>query len=140
MVFKLPVCAGQSRSHNLGSIGSDSTQGCRRGTRGSATAERLDLNRTAAYRDCTSLVATGLLERSTEGGYAPGGLLLQLGAFAIGDGATEIPNVARSNSPDSWRAFTITPVPRRAGGSLAGPGAGGELPGRHPEAVDGRSR
>jgi len=47
-------------------------------------AERLDLNRTTAYRYCTSLVAAGLLERNTEGGYVPGGLLLQLGAFAIG--------------------------------------------------------
>ncbi|MFE7438972.1 IclR family transcriptional regulator [Streptomyces chartreusis] len=47
-------------------------------------AERLGLNRTTAYRYCTSLVAAGLLERSPEGGYAPGGLLLQLGAFAIG--------------------------------------------------------
>lgn len=47
-------------------------------------AERLGLNRTTAYRYCTSLVAAGLLERSAEGGYMPGGLLLQLGAFAIG--------------------------------------------------------
>ncbi|NKQ54031.1 IclR family transcriptional regulator [Amycolatopsis sp. K13G38] len=47
-------------------------------------AERLDLNRTTAYRYCTSLVAAGLLERSAEGRYVPGRLLLQLGAFAIG--------------------------------------------------------
>jgi DNA-binding IclR family transcriptional regulator len=47
-------------------------------------AERLGFNRTTAYRYCTSLVAAGLLERSAEGGYVPGGLLLQLGAFAIG--------------------------------------------------------
>ena len=47
-------------------------------------AERLGLNRTTAYRYCTSLVAAGLLERSADGGYIPGGLLLQLGAFAIG--------------------------------------------------------
>ncbi|MBU6532879.1 IclR family transcriptional regulator [Streptomyces sp. NPDC057245] len=47
-------------------------------------AERLGLNRTTAYRYCTSLVAAGLLERSAGGGYVPGGLLLQLGAFAIG--------------------------------------------------------
>jgi DNA-binding IclR family transcriptional regulator len=47
-------------------------------------AERLGLNRTTAYRYCTSLVAAGLLERSPEGGYVPGGLLVQLGAFAIG--------------------------------------------------------
>lgn len=48
-------------------------------------AERLGLNRTTAYRYCTSLVAAGLLERTSErGGYIPGGLLLQLGAFALG--------------------------------------------------------
>lgn len=47
-------------------------------------AERLELNRTTAYRYCTSLVAAGLLERNADGGYVPGGLLLQLGAFAIG--------------------------------------------------------
>ncbi|GAA3565450.1 IclR family transcriptional regulator [Amycolatopsis ultiminotia] len=47
-------------------------------------AERLGLNRTTAYRYCTSLVAAGLLERNADGGYVPGGLLLQLGAFAIG--------------------------------------------------------
>lgn len=47
-------------------------------------AERLGLNRTTAYRYCTSLVSAGLLERSADGGYVPGGLLLQLGAFAIG--------------------------------------------------------
>jgi DNA-binding IclR family transcriptional regulator len=47
-------------------------------------AERLGLNRTTAYRYCTSLVAAGLLERNAEGAYVPGGLLLQLGAFAIG--------------------------------------------------------
>jgi DNA-binding IclR family transcriptional regulator len=47
-------------------------------------AERLGLNRTTAYRYCTSLVAAGLLERSAGGGYVPGGLLLQLGAFAVG--------------------------------------------------------
>lgn len=47
-------------------------------------AERLGLNRTTAYRYCTSLVTAGLLERKPDGGYVPGGLLLQLGAFAIG--------------------------------------------------------
>ncbi|CAL9328758.1 iron-containing alcohol dehydrogenase [Streptomyces sp. enrichment culture] len=47
-------------------------------------AERLGLNRTTLYRYCTTLVAAGLLERSTEGGCVPGSLLLQLGAFAIG--------------------------------------------------------
>ncbi|MDT0439491.1 MULTISPECIES: IclR family transcriptional regulator [Streptomyces] len=48
-------------------------------------AERLGLNRTTTYRYCTSLVASGLLERgSAPGSYAPGALLLQLGAFALG--------------------------------------------------------
>jgi DNA-binding IclR family transcriptional regulator len=48
-------------------------------------ADRLGLNRTTAYRYCTSLAAAGLLERSSEQGrFIPGGLLLQLGAFAIG--------------------------------------------------------
>lgn len=48
-------------------------------------ADRLGLNRTTAYRYCTSLVSAGLLERSAEQGrYIPGRLLLQLGAFAIG--------------------------------------------------------
>lgn len=48
-------------------------------------ADRLGLNRTTAYRYCTSLVSAGLLERSTDQGrYIPGRLLLQLGAFAIG--------------------------------------------------------
>jgi DNA-binding IclR family transcriptional regulator len=48
-------------------------------------AERLGLNRSTAYRYCTSLVAAGLLERGLgAGGFVPGGLLLQLGAFALG--------------------------------------------------------
>lgn len=48
-------------------------------------ADRLRLNRTTAYRYCTSLVSAGLLERSTDQGrYIPGRLLLQLGAFAVG--------------------------------------------------------
>lgn len=48
-------------------------------------AEQLHLNRTTTYRYCTSLVAAGLLERGIEPGtFAPGALLVQLGAFAIG--------------------------------------------------------
>ncbi|MCA1222628.1 IclR family transcriptional regulator [Streptomyces sp. 8L] len=48
-------------------------------------AERLGLNRTTTYRYCTSLVTSGLLERgSAPGTFAPGVLLLQLGAFALG--------------------------------------------------------
>lgn len=48
-------------------------------------ADRLDLNRTTAYRYCTSLVAAGLLDRGHRpGSFIPGGLLLQLGVFALG--------------------------------------------------------
>lgn len=48
-------------------------------------AERLGLNRTTAYRYCTSLVTAGLLERGMEAGtFIPGGLLLQLGAYSLG--------------------------------------------------------
>lgn len=48
-------------------------------------AERLGLNRTTAYRYCTSLVAAGLLERGVEAGsFVPGDLLLQVGAYALG--------------------------------------------------------
>jgi DNA-binding IclR family transcriptional regulator len=48
-------------------------------------AERLGLNRTTAYRYCTSLVAAGLLDRGVDAGsFVPGGLLLQVGAFALG--------------------------------------------------------
>lgn len=48
-------------------------------------AERLGMNRTTAYRYCTSLVAAGLLERGhRNGSFLPGALLLQLGVFALG--------------------------------------------------------
>jgi len=48
-------------------------------------AVRLGLNRSTAYRYCTSLVTAGLLERGMEAGtFIPGGLLLQLGAYSIG--------------------------------------------------------
>ncbi|MFE7032831.1 IclR family transcriptional regulator [Streptomyces sp. NPDC057621] len=48
-------------------------------------AERLGLNRTTTYRYCMSLLASGLLERGTTSGtFAPGALLMQLGAFALG--------------------------------------------------------
>lgn len=48
-------------------------------------AERLGLNRTTAYRYCTSLANAGLLERRPDTGrFIPGRLLLQLGSFAIG--------------------------------------------------------
>jgi DNA-binding IclR family transcriptional regulator len=48
-------------------------------------ADRLGLNRTTAYRYCTSLVSAGLLERGVENGrFIPSGLLLQLGSFALG--------------------------------------------------------
>lgn len=48
-------------------------------------AERIGLNRTTAYRYCTSLVAAGILERGSERGtFALGPLMLRLGVQAIG--------------------------------------------------------
>ena len=48
-------------------------------------AERLDLNRTTAYRYCASLVAAGILERGPRRGtFILGGLMLQLGIHALG--------------------------------------------------------
>ncbi|WP_344344725.1 IclR family transcriptional regulator [Agrococcus versicolor] len=47
-------------------------------------AERLGLNRTTAYRYCVSLVAAGILERSSRrGAFALGGVMLQLGIHAL---------------------------------------------------------
>jgi len=48
-------------------------------------AERLGLNRTTAYRYCTSLVTAGILERGPRRGtFVLGGLMLQLGIQALG--------------------------------------------------------
>lgn len=48
-------------------------------------AERLDLNRTTAYRYCASLVTAGILERGPRRGtFILGGLMLQLGIHALG--------------------------------------------------------
>lgn len=48
-------------------------------------AERLGFNRTTTHRYFMSLLAAGLLERTEKPTvFAPGGLLMQLGAFAIG--------------------------------------------------------
>lgn len=48
-------------------------------------AERLGLNRSTTHRYFTSLAAAGLLERTQEQSrFEPGGLLLQLGAAALG--------------------------------------------------------
>jgi DNA-binding IclR family transcriptional regulator len=48
-------------------------------------AVRLGMNRTTAYRYCTSLVAAGILERGRgRGAFALGALLLQLGVQAVG--------------------------------------------------------
>ncbi len=48
-------------------------------------AEQLGLNRTTAYRYCTSLVTAGILERGRRrGGFVLGGLMLQLGLQALG--------------------------------------------------------
>ncbi|BCL25457.1 IclR family transcriptional regulator [Streptomyces aurantiacus] len=47
-------------------------------------AERLGLNRTTAYRYCTSLVTAGILERGhRRGTFVLGGLMLQLGMHAL---------------------------------------------------------
>lgn len=51
----------------------------------SEATERLGLNRTTVHRYLSSMAAAGLLSHgSRPSAYAPGGLLLQLGAFAIG--------------------------------------------------------
>jgi DNA-binding IclR family transcriptional regulator len=48
-------------------------------------AERLNLNRTTAYRYCTSMVAAGLLERGRRrGAFTLGALLMQLGIQSLG--------------------------------------------------------
>lgn len=48
-------------------------------------AARLGFNRTTAYRYCTSMVSAGLLARGSESSsFVPGGLVLQIGAFALG--------------------------------------------------------
>lgn len=48
-------------------------------------AVRLGLNRTTAYRYCTSLVAAGILERGrVRGAFGLGTLILQLGVQAVG--------------------------------------------------------
>lgn len=48
-------------------------------------AERTGMNRTTAYRYCSSMVAAGILERgSRRGTFALGGLLLELGIQALG--------------------------------------------------------
>jgi DNA-binding IclR family transcriptional regulator len=47
-------------------------------------AERLGLNRTTAYRYCTSMVSAGMLERGRrKGTFVLGGLVLQLGIHAL---------------------------------------------------------
>src|SRR5690242_16949799 len=48
-------------------------------------AERLGLNRTTAYRYCTSMAAAGILEKgSRRGTFALGPLMLELGTLALG--------------------------------------------------------
>jgi Transcriptional regulator len=48
-------------------------------------AAELGLNRTTTHRYFASLVSAGMLERARDGAaFAPGGLLLQLGTFALG--------------------------------------------------------
>jgi DNA-binding IclR family transcriptional regulator len=51
----------------------------------SEATERLRLNRTTVHRYLTSMTAAGLLERGGQpASYTPGSLMIQLGAFAIG--------------------------------------------------------
>ena len=51
----------------------------------SEVADLLGLNRTTAYRYCTSLVTAGFLERGgRRGSFVLGGLMLQLGILALG--------------------------------------------------------
>lgn len=51
----------------------------------SEATERLRLNRTTVHRYLTSMTAAGLLDRgSRPASYTPGRLIIQLGAFAIG--------------------------------------------------------
>ncbi len=48
-------------------------------------SERLGLNRTTAYRYCSSLVTAGILDRGTRRGtFVLGGLMVQLGIHALG--------------------------------------------------------
>ena len=48
-------------------------------------AARAGLNRTTAYRYCSSMVAAGILERgSKRGRFAPGGLFIELGVRTLG--------------------------------------------------------
>lgn len=50
-----------------------------------AAATELGLNRTTTHRYFTSLVSSGLLARGRDGtSFVPGGLLVQLGTFALG--------------------------------------------------------
>ncbi|MBP2366977.1 IclR family transcriptional regulator [Pseudonocardia parietis] len=50
-----------------------------------AAATELGLNRTTTHRYFASLVSSGLLERGRDGvSFVPGGLLVQLGTFALG--------------------------------------------------------
>ncbi|AWL42741.1 HTH domain-containing protein [Streptomyces sp. SM18] len=75
----------------------------------SEVADRLQLNRTTAYRYCTSLAAAGLLERAKEPGrFIPGGLLLQLGAFAVG--RRRVVNVAPRHMQALSRATQMSVV------------------------------
>ena len=73
-------------------------------------AERLGLNRTTLHRYFVSLEAAGLLERTEERNsvFAPGQLLLQLGAFAVG--RRRIIQLATPHMRDLTRATGLTVV------------------------------
>ncbi|MFI7672144.1 IclR family transcriptional regulator [Actinophytocola sp. NPDC049390] len=73
-------------------------------------AERLGLNRTTLHRYFQSLEAAGLLERTEERNsvFAPGRLLLQLGAFAIG--RRKVIQLATPHMRDLTRTTGLTVV------------------------------
>jgi DNA-binding IclR family transcriptional regulator len=72
-------------------------------------AERLGLNRTTLHRYFVSLEAAGLLERTERNSvFAPGRLLLQLGAFAVG--RRKVIQLATPHMRDLTRTTGLTVV------------------------------
>ncbi|BBG02995.1 MULTISPECIES: IclR family transcriptional regulator [Pseudonocardia] len=71
-------------------------------------AELIGLNRTTTYRYLNSLVAANVLELRPDRLYAPGPILMQLGAFAFG--RRDIAALAAEPMADLARATQITSV------------------------------
>jgi DNA-binding IclR family transcriptional regulator len=72
-------------------------------------AERTGLNRTTAYRYCSSMVAAGILDRgSRRGTFVLGGLMLELGALALG--RQRIVEIARPHLRKLSAAVQMTAV------------------------------